>query len=328
MVRRAIPGVVLALWGPLALAAPHRAPRPTPHRPHHGDTHRRDTARRHHHHTPRVTSAVAPRPPPVAAALPSSPRPALGTRSAGCSSPDASAPTGVGEASLTVGGRERRYLYSVPEHLDARGAPAPLVFAFHGLTGTPTSLRGYLRLEREAAGAAIFVYPAGQRVPRGRETVTRWDLRANGVDVAFFDAMLAELGRRYCVDLGRVFADGHSAGAVMTNEVACHRGNVLRAVAPIAGSGPWSRRCVDAPSVWLTHGRADAPVPFRFGEGSRDHWVAAARCDATPAPTGDGDCVRYEGCADGARVVFCPHGGDHGPPEFAPRSIWSFFTSR
>jgi poly(3-hydroxybutyrate) depolymerase len=193
------------------------------------------------------------------------------------------------------------------------------------LTGTPASLRGYMHLEREAAGAAIFVYPAGLRShgSHGRST-THWDTHGDGVDVAFFDALLARLGETHCVDMGRVFALGHSAGAVISNEMGCHRGNALRAIAPVAGSGPWSRQCAEAPSVWITHGRADAPVAFHYGEASRDHCIAATHC--APEGVADGDaCVRYGGCAGDARVVFCAHGGDHGPPPLAARAIWGFF---
>ena len=225
-----------------------------------------------------------------------------------------------------MGAVERAYLLSVPERYDPDGAPMPLVFAYHGLTGTPASLRSYLHVEREASGGAIFVYPAGLRVTshNGRST-TRWDMRADGADVAFFDALLAHLGDAYCVDLGRVFAVGHSAGAVMTNEMGCHRGNVLRAIAPIAGMPSSSRRCTEAPSVWLTHGTSDPDVAYSYGESTRDRWVAAARCDAIPLATQAPTCQRYTGCDGDARVVFCAHGGDHGPPPFAAREIWRFF---
>lgn len=258
----------------------------------------------------------------------STPRPALGTASEGCRERVANPPRGVSAQTISVGGVTRTYLLSAPERVDSRGAPLPLVFAFHGLTGTPTSLRGYLRLEREAAGQAIFVYPAGQRTrPEPDRGTTRWDLRSEGADVAFFDALVTRLAHTYCVDMGRVFAVGHSAGAVVTNEMGCHRGNVLRAIAPIAGSGPWARRCAEAPSVWVTHGRADDKVAFHYGETTRDRWVTEAACAEAPVALDGTTCVRYGGCRGGARVDFCVHGGDHGPPPFAPRSIWSFFMS-
>jgi poly(3-hydroxybutyrate) depolymerase len=233
----------------------------------------------------------------------------------------------VSEQTLTVNGVERRYLLSVPERATTGNTPVPLVFAFHGLTGTPTSLRGYFRVERAASEGAIVVYPAGQRVARGQRSVTRWELRADGADVAFFDTLLAHMNSTYCIDRGRVFATGHSAGAVMTNEIGCHRGDVLRAIAPVAGSGPWGRRCTGAPSVWITHGRADDPVPYREGEATRDRWLGAERCNAIPEAIEPVGCVRYTGCEGGASVVFCAHDGDHGPPAYAPSEIWSFFAA-
>jgi hypothetical protein len=92
--------------------------------------------------------------------------------------------------------------------------------------------------------------------------------------------------------------------------------------------GPFDRRCTSPPSVWLTHGRADERVPFVWGERTRDHWIAAANCAAHPVSITGTTCERYVDCATGTDVVFCPHDGDHGPPPFAAREIWSFFSAQ
>lgn len=267
--------------------------------------HRHATRRRHQHN-------AAPR--------------AAVTRAAGCRA-NASAARGVSEGALTVDGVERSYLLSVPEGYDPAAGPVPLVFAYHGLTGTPASLRSYLRVEREAAGAAIFVYPAGVREASRRHPggATRWDVRADGRDVAFFDALLAHLAGAYCVDTARVFVVGHSAGAVMTNAIGCARGASIRAIAPIAGM--WAgRRCEDAPAVLVVHGRADDQVAFRYGEETRDRWLAAASCGAEPVPVEGSPCVRYGACGARGAVEFCTHEGNHGVPAPMAREVWRFFA--
>lgn len=276
------------------------------------------------HRAPAPTPAPAPAE-PVANAPPV--RPPVGTPSPGCSAAEAPL-RGLHETSLSVATLARTYLLSVPETYDAHAGPWPLVVALHGRTGTPRSLHGYLGVEQATQGRAIVVYPAGLRVTdrRGRST-THWDTHGDGVDVAFFDALLAELGRRYCIDLGRVFVVGHSAGAVMANELTCHRGTSLRAAAFVAGSGPWSRACTAAPSVWITHGRRDADVAFSYGERTRDRWRELARCAPDAHDDGDG-CTHWEGCADGTRVTFCAHGGDHGPPDFTGPAVWRFFLAQ
>ncbi len=235
---------------------------------------------------------------------------------------------GVTEATLTVDGVERSYLLSIPDRYDPVEGPVPLVFAYHGLTGTPASLRSYLRVEREAAGAAIFVYPAGIREASRRHPsgATRWDVRADGRDVAFFDALLARLSGTLCVDARRVFVVGHSAGAVMTNAIGCARGAAIRAIAPIAGM--WSgRRCADAPAVLVVHGRADDQVAFRYGEETRDRWIAAAACGAEAVAVEGAPCVRYGGCAASGAVEFCTHEGNHGVPAPMAHEVWRFFAS-
>lgn len=235
---------------------------------------------------------------------------------------------GVTEATLSVEGTVRSYLLSVPESYDPARGPVPLVLAYHGLTGTPSSLRAYLRVEREASGAAIFVYPAGIREVSRRHPlgVTRWDLRSNGRDVAFFDALLRHLTSAFCIDTSRVFVVGHSAGAVMANALGCARGRSIRAIASIAGM--WAgRHCTDAPAVLVVHGRRDDRVAFQHGEETRDRWLAVASCAAHAAPVEGTACVRYTGCRGRATVEFCVHEGDHGVPAAMAREVWRFFSA-
>jgi polyhydroxybutyrate depolymerase len=239
--------------------------------------------------------------------------------------------TGVGvrEETITVNGVERQYLLSVPEGYRSEGDAVPLVFAYHGLTGTPRSLRSYLRVERESAGRAIFVYPAGIREASRRHPggTTHWDVHPTGRDVVFFDALLEHLSHTYHINTSQVFVVGHSAGAVMTNVIGCARGRVLRAVAPIAGMGPYARVCENVPSVMVVHGHADEQVAFHFGEQTRNRWITDAHCDAEPTPVEGTSCVRYNHCSDGHRIEFCTHDGDHSVPAEMSREVWRFFAS-
>jgi poly(3-hydroxybutyrate) depolymerase len=60
-------------------------------------------------------------------------------------------------------------------------------------------------------------------------------------DVDFFDALVAQLEANYCMDAGRIFAMGHGDGAIIANQLACLRGNILRGVGPFGGAGPADR---------------------------------------------------------------------------------------
>jgi polyhydroxybutyrate depolymerase len=233
----------------------------------------------------------------------------------------AGAPTGVQRKSVMVDGKARSYLLSVPPGY--RGAPMPLVFAWHGLGGSAMYFRAAHGLEAPAQGAAIFLYPDALPQP-SFGNATGWDLRPDGPDLHFFDALLAEVTRTHCVDRTRVFSTGHSFGGYMTNTLGCLRGTVLRAIAPVAGGLPAALKCGDkALPAWLTHASNDPVVAFTEGEGARDHWRQQAGCAATTMPVEPAGCVAFDACK--APVHWCVHQRMHDWPPFASAAIWKFF---
>jgi polyhydroxybutyrate depolymerase len=231
----------------------------------------------------------------------------------------AGAPTGVQRKSLEVGGKTRTYLLSVPDGYRT-GTPLPLVFGWHGLGGSGERFRDGYGLEEEAAGAAIFVYPDGLPQPSLRNR-PGWDLRPDG-DVRFFDALLADVQRSYCVDRGRVFSTGHSFGGYMTHTLGCLRPDLLRGIAPVAG-GLTARGCGKAVPTWLAHASNDPIVAFKVGEAARDHWRSAAGCAEASRPVEPAGCVTYDRCA--VPVRWCVHDQRHSWPPFASAAIWRFF---
>ncbi len=243
------------------------------------------------------------------------------------------AATGVQMKELTVASKARTYVLSVPSSY-APSKPLPLVLAWHGLGGSGSLARNYFRIEARGGSPAIFVYPDG--LPQGDDAQTGWDLAANGIDVAFFDALVAETTKQYCVDRNRIFNTGHSFGAMMTNALGCYRGDVLRAIAPVAGMPPRgggrpgsAASCVGEVAVWIAHGDNDETVDYTTGGvATRDFWLARNACstsDSTPAMPEQ--CVSYAGCAADLPVLWCVHHDGHNWPSFAGTAIWSFFSS-
>lgn len=229
--------------------------------------------------------------------------------------------TGLRAVDTMVNGQQRHYQVFVPANYDPQ-VPLRLVFTFHGLGGNGDQIRSYLSLETESAGQALIVYPDGRVVPNiGR---TGWE----EADLSFFDVMLSELSRDYCVDLGRIFATGHSFGGYMTNLVGCQRGDIVKAVAPVSG-GTIGGVCRGPVAAWLAHGDNDPTVPQSEGIAARDQWRQTNGCGTTTVPTSEPDCQSYEGCPADAPVTWCSFSGGHYPlPAYTRAAIWEFFRVR
>jgi len=239
--------------------------------------------------------------------------------SSGCGS---LAPLASGEQALEVDGVARSYVLDIPAGYDG-DEPLPLVFAFHGATTSGALFRSafYGNLLSTMQDAAIVVHPDALGDP------SAWN---NDADIPFFDALLAELGARACVDEARVFATGHSSGGFFTNALGCQRGDVLRAIAPVSAGGPFTfggNGCSGDVAVWLAHADNDETVPFDSGVDSRDRWLAANDCSDAAEPVDPSPCLEYGGCSAGLPVRWCVYQDGHDWPDFGPEGIWGFFSS-
>jgi len=246
-----------------------------------------------------------------------------GESSAGCGM----SPPANGEHILTVGGVQRRYLLNVPSGYDSMRA-YPLVFGFHGATSSAERFQSnyYGGLDSAIGSDAVIVYGQAQ----GAEGATRWDNQGQ-TDLDYFDAVLSEVLGGLCIDTGRVFATGHSSGGFFTNRLGCERGDVLRAIAPLAGGGPFAfGGCTGQVAAWIEHGDMDTVVNISSGEGSRDFWAGANHCDTGNSTAVSPDpCIAYAGCDEGYPVHWCVSaGGGHEPrPSLTGAGAWSFFQS-
>lgn len=251
----------------------------------------------------------------------------LGT-SSGCGK--AGATTGAQTVTIKVSGVTRSYIRVVPASYTASN-PMDLVFAFHGSGGTATGARTSFDLESHAGGKAIFVYPQG--LPSTDPAflgVNRWDPSMGSRDYAFVDAVKAAIEDAYCVDRDKVFAAGFSNGAEMTTMLGCYRGDVLRAVAPVApgGSGApiTSATCVGEAAVWEGLGDAD-PDHVMGATATRAHYLKANGCSSTTSPTTPAGCEAYQGCRPEAPVVWCSYPGGHMWPPIGGAGVMGFFES-
>jgi len=239
---------------------------------------------------------------------------------------------------LTVAGIERTFLTRLPD--GPSDAPHDLVIAFHGRTNDAARARRYFHLDA-ALPDAVVVYP--RALPAGTGTFA-WndpgDPPAELRDFALVEAIVDAFARGHCLDLDRVFVVGHSLGASFANDVACHLGARIRAVASVAG-GIQGGPCVGGTAALLLHHPDDPLVPIATGERVRDAFLAANGLADAPARPADDPHLARLGCLrsgdDDAPhpVVWCPHddatapGGRHDPhtwPDGAAAAIASFFA--
>ncbi len=242
----------------------------------------------------------------------------------------AGAATGQTTETIMVGGVARTYLRVVPATYDPMRT-YPLIFAWHGRTGSAMGARQYFGMQTAVGDNAIVVYPQGLTVTAGDPNDTGWILSAAGRDIALFDAIQTAMTTTYCV--GRTYSMGHSFGGYMSNALACYRGGTspgqVRAIASIAGGGPNGTCAGDPLSALIIHGMSDSVVPFAQGTGSRDRWLTDAACGTTTQTIMPSPCVAYDGCTAGLAVRFCPHmetaGGGHGWPSWSAGAAWKLF---
>lgn len=238
---------------------------------------------------------------------------------------------------LTSSDVDRTYSLFVPEAYDPNHA-YPVVFGFHGDGGTGAGVRGDLALEDQANGEAIFVYPDATE-----ESSRSFDLEtplATNADMRLFTDILDALDALYHIDRARVFATGVSRGGYFVNFLNCRLGSLrLRAIAPVAGSGPYGPddefdpdghfMCeATAVAALLIHGVDDDVVPLPDAEYSRFQWTWANECADTTTAYDPAPCVSSDGCAAGRPVVWCAIPGlGHAVWSEAPQVIWGFFAS-
>jgi polyhydroxybutyrate depolymerase len=177
----------------------------------------------------------------------------------------------------------------------------------------------------------VVVYPFG--LPREElDGRTGWNRDPEGNDVAYFDALVAELAATSCIDPERVFSVGHSRGGRFVDVLGCFRGDEHRALASISAGTGNHASCEDSAPMWITHGRKDEYVAFWEGEDYRNRWASYDGCTAPGLFTSfpDDQCTELAGCAADTPVVWCPHTFEgehgHGPPPFAEEEIATFFA--
>ncbi len=289
-----------------------------------------------------VTGAGSTATPPAATPTPTQAPPPT-------NSADARASAGCGKArSLQNGtvsvesGGTRSYILRAPDNYDSNH-PYRLVVAFHWAGGTAQAVANgtgatespFYGLWDLANNSTIFVAPVGL----GSGANTGWP-NANGGDVAFTDAILAQLEAGLCIDTSRIFATGFSYGAGMSYSLACARPDVFRGVALFSGSQLSGCSGGTKPiAFYASHGLSDSVLDISGGRSLRDHFVSVngVTPQTPPEPavgSGTHTCTTYAGGSAKYPVEWCAFDGDHTPnphdsgqsSSWNPPQAWAFLS--
>jgi polyhydroxybutyrate depolymerase len=260
------------------------------------------------------------------------------------------------EHTITVGDRERDYLFYVPASAEQSAERRPLVMVFHGGGGKSQQIAKEVgpTLQPIADREGFFiVYP--------NAVDKMWDFGAGKVseelkehvdERAYFGDLLQELTSTYPIDEHRVFATGISRGGQASYFVACTFPGEIRAIAPVAMPMPVFMRdiCKNAKStgVAIFNGTDDPLVPYgggliRVGRRERgevmstdatvDFWRTVNGCSSDPTATETIDSkddkmrvikTSYERCTGDPVLLYRIEGGGHTWPngsQYLPRFL-------
>ena len=231
----------------------------------------------------------------------------------------------------TADGRTRRYRLYVPSSL-AAGEAAPLLVALHGGLGSSAQFAANSGFDELAeANGFIVVYPDGIGARPDGSGPQTWNggyccgpaVRQDVDDVGFIRQLLDTLAADLPIDPARVFAAGHSNGAILAYRLACELSDRIVGIGVQAGSLGVDACTPSQPvSVIHLHGTADTNTPIDGGKGSGvagvefrparaavETLAAADGCTGEPQSSTDPSnpdltVTTWSGCGSGAEVRY------------------------
>jgi polyhydroxybutyrate depolymerase len=218
---------------------------------------------------------------------------------------------------LQSGGASRLYVQHVPKLYDGR-KPLPLVLDLHGGTYDGprwVSMSGFKELG-ETEGF-IVLFPSG--------TDNSWlATNTDSADGQFIRDLIAEIGKKGCIDRKRVYATGCSMGGAMSFWMGCFASDLIAAIAPMCGT-PFFPIADCKPkrpiSMMLTIGETDDlncwdGMPGSAGTPCAKAVQAAFKtidgCTGDFKKTHNDVCETLDQCAGSTEVTICKSNTGHG----------------
>jgi polyhydroxybutyrate depolymerase len=228
---------------------------------------------------------------------------------------------------IQVGDTTRTYVVRTPENIQPNSR-VPLVFVLHGGGGNAANaekMTGFTEKARKEN--FIVVYPEGSgRLRRGLFTWNAghccgYAMENKVDDVAFINALIDDLSKRYPIDDKRIYVTGMSNGAMMSHRLGIELSHRIAAIAPVVGTVFGDERKPAQPvAALMINGLLDDNVPFNGGPGSGRGKDAWGGMPAKPALDQGAFWAKANGCATeptkqeiGQQIQYhykCPTGRD------------------
>ena len=173
--------------------------------------------------------------------------------------------------------KDREYLLYTPQNLENN---APLVFVFHGYSGSASGIMDYCGMNEVADENGFAVcYPQGTEDQYGNNFFNvGYDFQNNPEvdDIGFIVALAEYLQGEYNLSSINTFSTGMSNGGDFSYLLACQASNTFRAIAPVAGTMMEEiyNNCnpTEEVPVFETHGTEDDVTYYDGDPYNADGW--------------------------------------------------------
>jgi polyhydroxybutyrate depolymerase len=197
-----------------------------------------------------------------------------------------------------------------------------------------------------ATGGAIQITPIVEAdVMKDGSSTCYDDKDTNSIEYPLMEAMLQQVGAKFCYDQHKVFVQGHSSGGWYSNMTGCVYGStLLRAMSSNGGglaqgdgerppcsadkpeAGMWILPVSDDEGVDETHIAVDRALKLNKCEGGEVDGAWQSAPSDSYSKDGAVNCKKYK-CPDAFPVIFCTPPGGHALQPWHPAAAWGFFNA-
>jgi poly(3-hydroxybutyrate) depolymerase len=253
-------------------------------------------------------------------------------------------PYNVSNPMTRVGAVMRTYYLKLPTNYD-KTKPYRLIYQGTNCTGCPTCVMPF-----DTVAVPDGVIQVALQRKDGVHGACFDDQNSMSIEYPFIEAVALELRQKICFDEHRVFINGHSSGAWLSNMMGCVYGSapqpgptppggplVIRATAPHSGGLAPTVPCNNfpTPGMW-THNHDDPLNSFMGTVAAINRALKVNGCTGSygnsptapyAAPGTNATCHIYTSCPKEFPVILCdPAAGGHEGNKFYAGN-WQFFMS-